>query len=342
MASRACRLRPSEKYSFLMEAHSFLGNAVRAGTPLSGWSLITINLWIKTQIINITQHKRSNNTIFYSYHIHTIVFNMWHSNCSSRKGQKRKKYIRASYARISQDIIKLFVHYVNCISNRKVWQTAAKTNYQSNKSKPFPWSCASGYNDFRTLPRESQFGHKWLPHIMDHFSKYSWLLANNKKVDLRGCTSPNKPILDVWFPIHPGSENGKEFQSKNISELCKKHKIWQVHGAPQTLSTKGLVEKNNHTVKENSLHILTERCESLVKWCFVVSEAAHKKNISEHRAISQVPYDIVFGIFPRKEMPAVMEQRRSHWAKWANDNHVKRSKVRPFWSPGRVKKIFGD
>lgn len=134
-----------------------------------------------TEIINITQHKRSNNTIFYSYHIHSIVFNMWHSNCSSGKGQKRKKYIRASYARISQDIIKLFVHYVNCISNRKVWQTTAKNNYQYNKSKPFPCSCASGYNDFRTLPCESQFGHKWLPHIMDHFSKYSWLLANNKK-----------------------------------------------------------------------------------------------------------------------------------------------------------------
>ena len=47
------------------------------------------------------------------------------------------------------------------------------------------------------------------------------------------------------------SDNGKEFKSKKMSEFCKEHKIKQVHGAPQTPTTQGLVARNNRTVKEN-------------------------------------------------------------------------------------------
>ena len=54
--------------------------------------------------------------------------------------------------------------------------------------------------------------------------------------------------------------------------------------------------------------VLKERCESLGKWCFVLSEAAYKKNITEHKAISQVPYEAVFCIFPRKQMPDATEE----------------------------------
>ena len=93
-----------------------------------------------------------------------------------------------------------------------------------------------------------------------------------------------------------------------MSELCKKHKIRQVHGAPRTPSTQGLVERNNRSVKENILNTLKERGESLGKWYFLLSEAAYKKNIIEHRVISQVPYEVVFGIFPRKEMPDGTEE----------------------------------
>ena len=90
---------------------------------------------------------------------------------------------------------------------------------------------------------------------------------------------------------------------KTVSELCRKHKMKQVHGAPQTPSTQGLVERNNHTVKENILNILKERDESLGKWCTVLGEAAYKKNIHLHRAINKVPYEVVFSMLPRKEMP---------------------------------------
>ena len=63
------------------------------------------------------------------------------------------------------------------------------------------------------------------------------------------------------------------------------------------------MERNNRTVKENILNILKERDKSLGKWCAVLGEAAYKKNITLHRAINKVPYEVVFVVLPRKEMP---------------------------------------
>ena len=62
---------------------------------------------------------------------------------------------------------------------------------------------------------------------------------------------------------------GPPYKSKTMSELCRKHQIKQVHGAPPTPSNQRLVERNNDTVKENILNILKERDESLGKWCTV-------------------------------------------------------------------------
>lgn len=68
------------------------------------------------------------------------------------------------------------------------------------------------------------------------------------------------------FPSILHSDNGKEFKSKTMSDLCGKHNIIKkVHGAPRTPSTQGLVERNNRTAKENILNILKERDESLGK-----------------------------------------------------------------------------
>ena len=108
-----------------------------------------------------------------------------------------------------------------------------------------------------------------------------------------------------------------------MSELCRKHQIKQVHGAPRTPSTQGLVERNNRTVKENILNILKERDESLGKWCTVLGEAAYKKNITLHRALNKVPYEVVFSMLPRKEMPEGTEDQtdeREQFTTLENEN----------------------
>lgn len=92
-----------------------------------------------------------------------------------------------------------------------------------------------------------------------------------------------------------------------MKDFCAKHKIKQVHGAPRTPQTQGLVERNNRTVKENLLNIMKENKADLRTWCSKLGEAAYKKNITIHRAIKETPYKLVFGIDPKKEMTVTSE-----------------------------------
>ena len=103
------------------------------------------------------------------------------------------------------------------------------------------------------------------------------------------------------FPKTLHSDNGSEFRNKNMENLCKRHKIKFVHGAPRNPSTQGQVERNNSIIKVNITNIVKEKQMQPNKWCEVVHEAVYKKNISLHRAIHNTPYYVVFGKEPNKE-----------------------------------------
>ena len=97
--------------------------------------------------------------------------------------------------------------------------------------------------DFCNLPCKCQSKHNWVLHVVDHFSKYSWMLTlKNKQTEEVAVTLTNLFWL-FGFPSILHSDNGKEFKSKTMSELCRKHQIKQVHGASQTPSTQGLVKE---------------------------------------------------------------------------------------------------
>ena len=86
--------------------------------------------------------------------------------------------------------------------------------------------------DFRNLPCECQSSHNWVLHVVDHFSKYSWMFAlKSKQTEEVAVTLTNLFWLFGFLSILH-SDNGNEFKSKIMSELCRKHKIKQVHGAP--------------------------------------------------------------------------------------------------------------
>ena len=247
-----------------------------------------------------------------------------HSAIAHRGRDKTERYIRQSYAGISQDIINLFVSLCKLHQQQK-----SVTNYLKKpitnpiKANQFLAHVQVDLIDFRNLPCECHSKHNWVLHVVDHFSKYSWMFALKTKQTEEVAVTLTNLFWLFGFPSILHSDNGKEFKSKTMSELCRKHQIKQVHGAPRTPSTQGLVERNNRTVKENILNILKERDESLGKWCTVLGEAAYKKNITLHRAINKVPYEVVFSMLPRKEMPEGTEDQtdeREQFTTLENEN----------------------
>ena len=143
--------------------------------------------------------------------------------------------------------------------------------------------------------------HQWVLHITDHHTKYSWLYALHNKTAEEVLEKVEALFWSFGFPQALHTDNGKEFKNKLIQEFCQKHGIKQVHGAPRTPRTQGLVERNNRTVKDNLTNILKEIQADHSSWCSKI-EAAYKKNISTHRAVRETPYQLVFGIDPKKEI----------------------------------------
>ena len=82
-----------------------------------------------------------------------------------------------------------------------------------------------------------------------------------------------------------------------------RHKIKQVHGAPQTLTTQGLVERNSRTVKENMSNIINENIEEKANWRQILNKGAYKKNIVEHSETGKTPYGILSRNEPHNAEP---------------------------------------
>lgn len=231
-----------------------------------------------------------------------------HTATAHRGRDKTERYLRNYYTGISQDVVNLFVSLCKLHQEQKsVTNHCKKPILTPIKANQFLGHVEMDLIDFRNLPCECHLRHLWVLHVVDHYTKFSWLFALKRKQTEEVAGALTNLFWMFGFPSVLHSDNGKEFKSKTMSELCGKHNIKQVHGAPCTPSTQGLVERNNRTVKENVLNILKERDESLGKWCTVLREAAYKKNITLHRAINKVSYEVLHGMLPRKETPGRTE-----------------------------------
>ena len=83
--------------------------------------------------------------------------------------------------------------------------------------------------------------------------------------------------------------------------FCQKHGIKQVHGAPRTPQTQGLVERNNRTVKENLSNILKE-IQADHSSGVLNLEKQHIKKISPSTELSEKhPTDLCLELIRRKK-----------------------------------------
>lgn len=110
--------------------------------------------------------------------------------------------------------------------------------------------------DFRNLSCLCGNNHNWLLHVNDHYSKFLWLYPLSHKTGKEVLESVTQLFWQVGFATKLHTDNRKQFKNKKMTDFCQKHQIQQVHGAPRTPQTQGLVELNNTTLKENLANIL--------------------------------------------------------------------------------------
>lgn len=273
---------------------------------------------------------RDNKIVVPKSELHKVLCQC-HSSIAHRGRDKMNNYVKGIYSEIPQQVVSLFTSLCPLHAQQKSI-TDHKKRPVTNPihAETFLSHVEVDLIDFRNLRCScDNKSHQWVLHITDHHTKYSWLYALHTKTAEEVLEKLEALFWVFGFPQTLHTDNGKEFKNKLMQEFCEKHGIKQVHGAPRTPQTQGLVERNNRTAKENLTNILKEIQADLNSWCSKLGEAAYKKNITFHRAVKQTPYRLVFGIDPKKEMQMKVPAEEDHQTETANEIEGRKRKSSP-------------
>ena len=152
-----------------------------------------------------------------------------------RGRDKTERYIRESFSEVSQYVVTLFVSLCKLHQEQK-----SVTNHLKKPTiKPI---LASGFLSHVEidLPCACTLSHKWVLHVVDHYSKFSWLYTLYSKENEQVIQVLHQQFYLFGFPSTLHSDNGGEFKSKKMSEFCKVNNIKQAHGAPRISRTCGV------------------------------------------------------------------------------------------------------
>ena len=133
--------------------------------------------------------------------------------------------------------------------------------------------------------------------ITDHFTRYAQAYAS--KTQTAQATAKllwENFIRHYGFPEKFLSDQGRNFESELISELCKLAQVEKVHTTPYHPMTNGQCERFNSTLC-NMLGTLSEK--DKLDWKAHLSSMTHAYNCTEHPSTTYSPYFLMFRRQPR-------------------------------------------
>ena len=133
--------------------------------------------------------------------------------------------------------------------------------------------------------------------ITDHFTRYA--LAYPSKTQTAQATARilwDNFICHYGFPEKFISDQGRNFESDLIKELCKKAGVKKVHTTPYHPQGNGQCERFNSTLC-NMLGTLSEEEKS--DWKSYLGCMTHAYNCTKHASTTYSPYYLMFGRHPR-------------------------------------------
>ena len=133
--------------------------------------------------------------------------------------------------------------------------------------------------------------------ITDHFTRYA--LAYASKTQTAQATARilwDNFICHYGFPEQFISDQGRNFESDLIQELCKSAGVKKLHTTPYHPQSKGQCERFNSTLC-NKLGTLSDEEKS--DWKSHLGCMTHAYNCTKHASTTYSPYYLMFGRHPR-------------------------------------------
>jgi len=150
--------------------------------------------------------------------------------------------------------------------------------------------------DFLSLER-SKGGYEHILVITDHFTRYAQAFpTTNQTARTTAKVLFEKFFVHYGFPERLHSDQGTNFMSGLISELCKLAGIEQSRTTPYHPMGNGMTERFNQTL----LHMLcTLEEDKKSDWKSYVAPMVHAYNSTIHTSTGYSPYYLMFGRHPR-------------------------------------------
>ncbi|CAB4413344.1 unnamed protein product [Rhizophagus irregularis] len=237
-----------------------------------------------------------------------IVENMYdkfckiHSTITQYGGQKETwNQISSKWEYCRQDLVEKFVSQCN-VCAAKLTQIRPLAGIPIIEQK-FMSRLQIDLIDM-TFKQDNEF--KYIAHIRDHFTRYSWARA----LTLKHAIEVAAFLFDIFTTFGPPlilqSDNGKEFVSSIIIELVN---LWStiqiINGRLRHPASQGLVERANGILETKLGKWMEDN--NRQDWSFGLRFVIYAMNNSVCRAHNKKPYELVFGGTPH-EYSAIFDQ----------------------------------
>ncbi|CAF2953549.1 unnamed protein product [Rotaria sp. Silwood2] len=209
------------------------------------------------------------------------------NECHTRVGHhgrdKTWEEVKAQYAWIPYDVVMIFIKLCNLCSNRQVH---SKSSF--NKSVISVGYFTRIHVDFIDMRCHPDGRFKWILHVKDHFSRFSWAYPlESKEAELVAEKLLNQFSL-FGAPCILQSDNGKEFVARVI-------KTWVdlaiLNGRIRHSETHRLIERSNRTLAM-----------ALYRWMqhnrtdnWSAAPVVYSINTTICKVTNKTPFDIMFG-----------------------------------------------
>jgi len=185
-----------------------------------------------------------------------------------------------------------------CIRSKTPAEISSLVNITT--SSPMELVCI----DFLSLEK-SKGGYEHILVITDHFTRYAQAFpTTNQTARTTAKVLFEKFFVHYGFPARLHSDQGTNFMSGLISELCKLAGIEQSRTTPYHPMGNGMTERFNQTL----LHMLSTLEEDKKSdWKSYVAPMVHAYNSTIHTSAGYSPYYLMFGRHPRLAIDALLD-----------------------------------
>ena len=206
-----------------------------------------------------------------------------------------------------------------CIRRKTPTQTAPLEPISS--SAPMELICV----DFLSM-ESSKGGYENVLVITDHFTRYAQAFPTTSQT----ARTTAKVLFDKFF-VHYGfpeklhSDQGSNFTSQLIEELCKLTGISKTRTTPYHPMGNGMVERFNQTLLQ-MLGTLDEEKKS--DWKSHVAPLVHAYNVTSHNSTGFSPYYLMFGRHPRLAIDALLGLQNDNISEKYTQEYARKLKTR--------------